>query len=213
MRSLLIQVLLVFLALPAAAEWSKTPSKHFEIAEPLPLTSIEISKEIETLLAHQKSDRKEDCAVARDQLHPSFHVFFEDFAPLDGQDISRFEPLIEKVIKFTTRVATYHKNQHKRPRPNQADKRIKPCIATPGGQKSYPSSHAAAGMSSACVLAHIFSDQSEELLNYGKYLGDLRFIGGVHFPSDVVAGQELGSQICNFLLEDSDFLKDVEAIL
>jgi len=213
MRAVLLSILLMLLAVPAFAQWSKTPSKNFKIESSFQSSSEDVSNEIAVLLAYQESDRADDCAIARNQLHPSFRGFYEDFLSLSEEEFSRLEPLMERVIKFTNRVATYHKNRHKRPRPYQVDKRIKPCIAAPGGEKSFPSSHAATGMSSACVLAHIFSEESEELLSYGKYLGDLRLIGGVHFPSDVLAGQELGTEICNFLLQDSDFLEDLKASL
>ena len=47
---------------------------------------------------------------------------------------------------------------------------------------------------------------------YGKYLGDIRFIVGVHHPSDVAAGQKLGQDICKRLLRNADFKEEIEAL-
>ena len=45
------------------------------------------------------------------------------------------------------------------------------------------------------VLAEIYPDQRDALLARGRQIGFDRIIGGVHYPSDVVAGAALGTLV------------------
>ena len=91
-----------------------------------------------------------------------------------------------------------------------ADFTVPPRLAPkPGGATSYPSSHATEGAVDACVLGLIFPDRAAQLTGYGRYVGDLRVISGVHHPSDVAAGPELAAAICGRLVQESDFNAEV----
>jgi hypothetical protein len=39
----------------------------------------------------------------------------------------------------------------------------------------------------------------------GRLIGDDRYIAGMHYPSDVEAGQKLGEEVAHRLLENRDF--------
>jgi len=83
-----------------------------------------------------------------------------------------------------------------------------PCRRTPKDpafSPSYPSGHATRGVVWATLLAEIYPDQKEKLLAKGKEIGTDRSLGGVHWPSDVVAGQKLGAAVAEQLLKDDDF--------
>ena len=82
----------------------------------------------------------------------------------------------------------------------------------PGGSKSYPSSHAAVAATEACILGALFPEKKDRLMEYGLYLGNLRAIVGVHHPSDILAGQKLGADICARLLGNSAFHQDMAAL-
>ena len=64
----------------------------------------------------------------------------------------------------------------------------------------------------ACVLSELFPSEKSAFKSYAKRTGDLRWIVGVHHPSDVKAGQTLGQQICDRLLEESDFVAELDAL-
>jgi acid phosphatase (class A) len=44
----------------------------------------------------------------------------------------------------------------------------------------------------------------------GKVIGENRIVGGVHYRSDVVAGEIAGSLLAGKILQNQDFRKDYE---
>jgi hypothetical protein len=104
-------------------------------------------------------------------------------------------------VKGFTKLA---KAKWARKRPPYVDDRIKPCV-TIEENGSYPSAHAARGIVWATILGQIFTDKKDRLLARGKQIGDDRFIAGIHFPSDVEAGQKLGQAIVEKMLKDPAF--------
>ena len=97
-----------------------------------------------------------------------------------------------------------------RKRPPFADDRIHPCV-TIEENGSYPSAHAVRGVVWTRILAEIFPDKKAQLLARGLLMGEDRVISGIHFPSDVAAGQKLGNAIADKLLADPGFLKTLDA--
>jgi hypothetical protein len=104
-------------------------------------------------------------------------------------------------IKAFTKLA---KAKWARKRPPAVDDRIKPCVPLEENG-SYPSAHAARGIVWSIILAEMFPDQKDKLLERGKLMGQDRVIAGIHFPSDVEAGQKLGQAIAEKLLKDPAF--------
>ncbi len=148
------------------------------------------------------------------QEHPTFQALFAAApSPLSEYEAQLAEELVEKVMKLSVRVAGYHKGKFRRPRPYDADPEIRPCVKKPGGSRSYPSSHAAASSAGSCILAQMFPEKAEEISVYGSHLGELRTIVGVHYPSDVNAGQDLGTRVCQHLLQNEEFLEAMAEIL
>ncbi len=76
-------------------------------------------------------------------------------------------------------------------RPFQFDPEFKPLFTTPG-HPSYPSAHSCLSMAPARVLAYLFPADSQRLMAIVDEIGEARIWGGIHFRSDIDAGQELG---------------------
>lgn len=206
----MVQIFLVLMmSCLGFADWSDTPSKSFELGPPPEAGSVQEKEEIQQMIDLQKGDRKAQCELAKNQLHPTYASFYKDTNLLTADEYKKLEPIMERVFKFSVRVANYHKNKFKRTRPYNVDNRVKPCVVKPSGNKSYPSSHATAAWTSACVLAYAYLPRSRSFLEYGNALGDLRSVVGVHFPSDVEAGRALGTSICIKLLQDNEFTGQV----
>jgi hypothetical protein len=195
------------------AAWQKISSSEFEMTDPPKDRSSAFKKDFEILHVQQASRSDIDCQTAESQKHPTFEAFFgSGTKQLTAREYERVSELMERVTTFSEQVAGYFKIKLGRTRPYDEDSTLKPCIAKPGGDRSYPSSHAAAAATDACVLAAIFPDKADELMKYGKHLGDLRYIVGVHHPSDVVAGQKLGQEICKRLLSDPSFQQELHSL-
>jgi acid phosphatase (class A) len=97
----------------------------------------------------------------------------------------------------------------RRVRPPLAEPRIRPCVALEH-TASYPSGHAIRGIVWATLLAEIYPDKRDALMDRGKQIGDDRFLAGMHYPTDVAAGQKLGAAIAKALLANVEFKAELE---
>lgn len=207
-------IIVIFLLTSASvfADWTKIPSTDFELSPPPKESSVKFKQDFVLLHKYQLERTQEQCALARSQQYPTYEGFFETSGLLTEEQYEAAKPFMKKVVRYSVRVANYFKNQYVRPRPYDVDKEIQPCVKKPGGQKSYPSSHAVAALASSCVLAEIFPQQTKQLEEYGHSLGVLRAVVGVHHPSDVSAGQKLAMDICNRLKTEDDFRKELNKV-
>jgi membrane-associated phospholipid phosphatase len=62
----------------------------------------------------------------------------------------------------------------------------------------YPSSHAVLGEVYARIIAQLDPANKDIILETGQTLGNDRVLGGVHWPSDVEAGQRLGRAFATY---------------
>lgn len=70
---------------------------------------------------------------------------------------------------------------------------------------SYPSARTASSRTWALVLAEVFPTRRAVLLAQAERSAQLRLIGGVHFPSDIEAGRQVGDAAFAQLLADPAF--------
>ncbi len=83
------------------------------------------------------------------------------------------------------------KEIYRRPRPYIADASIRPCLPRESGW-SFPSGHSAFYRAAAELLVDLLPERRQRLLAVGLSGGSSRTLCGVHYPSDVEAGQRLG---------------------
>jgi membrane-associated phospholipid phosphatase len=79
-----------------------------------------------------------------------------------------------------------------RPRPYAAMPQLTPAVKLEESF-SYPSGHSAWGVLEAELLAQLQPGNRKAILARGRQVGYDRPLGGVHYPSDVEAGQALGA--------------------
>lgn len=100
------------------------------------------------------------------------------------------------------------KDHYKRQRPFAA---LKESSCVPGEEKklandgSYPSGHAALGWAWGLVLSSIAPERTDALVQRGNAYGQSRMICGVHWQSDVDAGQLMGAAAFARLQSDPVF--------
>lgn len=164
------------------------------------------------LVEYQESRTDEQCKQAARQWIPYYEALFQYSGALTKDESLQAEPLLRQVLHATEKITDYYKKLYQRERPYSRFPELEPCIKKISGKTSYPSSHAALGTVGACVLAEIFPVKKAALLEHGWDIGELRVISGVHHPSDVEAGREVGQKICDHLKKQKDFIQALKAL-
>jgi membrane-associated phospholipid phosphatase len=89
-----------------------------------------------------------------------------------------------------------------RARPAETDPSIRPRITTPRSP-SYPSEHAVVAGAAATVLGYLFPAEAEAFQHLAEEAGRSRLTAGVHYPSDVIDGLELGRAVGRKIVADA----------
>lgn len=66
---------------------------------------------------------------------------------------------------------------------------------------SFPSAHSCYSGASAAVLGHLFPRDAAALAALAREAGESRMWAGIHFRSDVEAGQRLGERVAGRAIE------------
>ena len=128
--------------------------------------------------------------------------FSEQNLPLTGKLMADANDDLKGIVSMG-------KKKWGRVRPPLADPRIHPCVVLEH-TASYPSGHATRGMMWATLLSEIFPDKRDALMTRGRQIGDDRFLAGMHYPSDVAAGQKLGEAVAKKMLQNDAFRTELE---
>ena len=176
--------------------------------------SPEAISDLAIVLWEQRTRTPEDVARARSEEELSLEDFAGALGP--GFDPARHpltEALLARAVAASRPCVWAAKGAHARPRPYAADPRVSPAVARED-TASFPSGHATRGALMAAVLAELAPERREALARRGAQIGHDRVLAGVHYPSDVVAGQHLGAAIARALLADPELraaIADVRA--
>lgn len=94
-----------------------------------------------------------------------------------------------------------------RPRPYSVDAGIKTCEPVKPGKaaNSYPSGHASLAFSMGVVLAALIPEKSQAILARSAEYAEQRLVCGVHYRSDIVAGQQFGTILALRLMQNPTF--------
>jgi hypothetical protein len=113
---------------------------------------------------------------------------------------SRHLALLHAAMQDAVVVAWDSKVAYGRPRPSQLDPTLAAALPVPSSP-SYPSDFAAAATAAAEVLAYVFPDRAQVLRGKAEQAIRSRQLAGLEFPSDAVAGREIGMQIAALAIE------------
>ena len=129
-------------------------------------------------------------------------------ATFDLDKLPKTKALLEKVKKEIGPIIDASKNHFKRLRPYQIDDHL--VLGPPEPSCSYPSGHSTRGTVYSLVVAELFPEKKDAVLEIGRDIGWDRVLIGKHFPTDIYAGRVLGYAIVRELHSNTLFQHDLE---
>jgi membrane-associated phospholipid phosphatase len=175
------------------------------LGNPPPDDSVEHRVEIDELLMLQNDRTPTDIARCVAEDDATVFSFADVLGPtFDEKNLPITTQLIGHANKVTKAILSAAKNKYHRPRPPVDNPQINPCLKL-DNTFSYPSGHAVRGIVWATLLSEIFPSKKDALMARGRQIGEDRLLAGMHYPSDIVAGQKLGAEIARRLLADPTF--------
>jgi acid phosphatase (class A) len=120
--------------------------------------------------------------------------------------LPKTEVLFEKVKSEIKDSVNTPKEHWKRSRPYEVDKALS--LGKPESSFSYPSGHSTRGTVQALLLAELFPEKRDAILEVGRNIGWDRVLIGKHFPTDIYAGRVLGKAIVRELMASPTFQHD-----
>ncbi|MFK5854848.1 MAG: phosphatase PAP2 family protein [Bacteroidota bacterium] len=177
------------------------------------LLDQEIASNFISLMDEKRKEQAvKDVELAFPQATEAFNII------LDIKISEETTPHLYMILRRTLAdagLSTYSaKNYYQRTRPFMLNNMA---ICTPEEEEglrkdgSYPSGHTAIGWAWALILAEVFPEQANEILERGKQFGISRNVCNVHWHSDVVYGRMMGAATVAALHANSDFVIDLKA--
>ena len=216
-RKAFVASLIIFslsvIAFPGETDYIDTKTVNLVeiLPEPPHEGSDQYITEINEILNYQKTRTDEMVRYAKaDQDKDVFRfstIFGSSFCAANLPATASF---FRRTISNGSHIAEPVKDFRKRTRPYKADTRVSPCVKIPSGF-SYPSSHALAGRLMAVILSKMVPEKKDAILKRGHEFAENRVIGGVHFRSDIEAGELAADRIADALFSNKEFLRDFEA--
>ncbi|MDU7523689.1 MAG: phosphatase PAP2 family protein [Roseomonas mucosa] len=217
---LLASSLLLGLALPAWPPAWAEEAPPYVTARQLDLTVLLAPPpdaavqriEIDRIIAVQAEASPERIAQAvADAKEALFDMFGGILgASLDRATLPRTALLFDRIGASEDATVDPAKPFFGRVRPYLGDPRVKALVpASKSG--SWPSGHTTRVTMSAIVLAAMLPEQREAIWERARGYAWSRVIGGMHYPSDLDAGQRAGTAMAAVLLADPAFQADFAA--
>ena len=121
--------------------------------------------------------------------------------------------MLTDIVKEESADSKTAKSYFHRDRPWIVDSSIKTCVPVKPGPaaNSYPSGHTTLGFSMGIVLASLMPEKAQAILARASEYSEHRLVCGVHFRSDIVAGQEFGTVMALRLMQRPAFKAEMDA--
>jgi len=200
--------------MPAAGTWNTWVLKsgsEFRPGPPPAYDSPEEAAELATLKSIQRTPKMTSDAFFWEYGSGGTrnYWFWNDLATrlILAYDLAADPPMqarayaLASITQYDTMVACWDaKYTYWAIRPFQLDPNFKPLFTTPN-HPSYPAAHACFSTGAATILANLFPRDADALAALAQQAGDARVWAGIHFPSDVKAGDTLGRAVGGKVIE------------
>jgi acid phosphatase (class A) len=167
--------------------------------------------------AYQNVDeaRWQMATLDQQQLYPRFAEAFG--RPIDQKTSPALLALLDRALLDVDATAAAAKDYFHRPRPPQRMRLTRVCGKDnapepeehPMHGASYPSGHSTHGWTVAMILARVAPERAEALMKRAEEYEESRLICGMHFPTDVEAGQVVATAVVAHLDASKSFQSDL----
>ena len=167
------------------------------LAPPPAQGSADTRAELDELLQLQATRTPAQVERARGDAELSVARFADALgnpAPLTDAAAPRTTQLLRDAAAAELAVVGPAKDRFARPRPYVVDTRLEPVVPRPTSA-AYPSGHAAWAYTVGLVLADMVPERRSQILARAQEFARNRSLAGVHYPSDVLAGEIAGTAI------------------
>jgi acid phosphatase (class A) len=175
--------------------------------------SAATKSELSELERIQASRTPDDLARAKSDSETENATIFE-VAIGSGFDLKALPAtakLLADVRNDEKEAATTAKNFFLRSRPWTVDANLQSCSKNDAAKSSYPSGHSTMGYAMGVILASLIPDKAEAILARAKDYAENRLVCGVHYRSDIAAGETLGTAVAVELMHNAQFKPEYDA--
>jgi acid phosphatase (class A) len=175
--------------------------------------SPDAKAEVAELHAIAQRTTAEMLAAAKRDAADEQPNLFNNVLGFDVMSLPATSRLLDDVVKEESADAGVAKRLFHRDRPWIVDSSISTCEAHGLGpaNTSYPSGHATLAFSIGVVLAALMPDKAQAILARAQDYAENRLVCGMHFRSDIAAGQDLGTIVAICLMQNPRFASEMEA--
>lgn len=155
----------------------------------------------------------EDRAVAKQDAEDETADIFNAAIGLDLKTMPETFKLLTMVGEEEEDDTREAKAYFHRARPYAAEPSLKTCTRVKPGKaaNSYPSGHSTRAFAMGEVLAELMPQKAQAILARAAQYAEHRLVCGVHYRSDIAAGQQFGTVLALKLMENGAFQKQMAA--
>ncbi len=198
---------------PFAPQFVDASAVGMEVLPPPPAADSKQSKrEIDGIIAQQQglTDAQKATIAKEDSISPRMML-----EPVLGSGYSEAtHPALYTLMRHAAsdawRIGDATQERWGRVRPWLVDDRVK-LLVKPIQRPSYPSGHSTTNHVWAHVLSELFPSKRSAFFARAYAIGQHRVEGGVHFPSDVMAGKKLAAAIYTKMSQNPTFQQELAA--
>lgn len=171
--------------------------------------SAETRAELDEMLRIQASRSSEAAERSVQDAGVSVFRFADVIGPqFTEQKLPVVKAFFARLLEDEGLIVGPAKDAFDRPRPFVLEPRLQPLIARPKSS-SYPSGHSTWGYTMGLVLAQMLPEKRNEIMTRAKEYAHNRVVVGVHYPSDVAAGEHAASAFVAMLFISPRFRADL----